>query len=376
MSKLLTNDQNKVLVGSNGKAYAVGNMDALIGTSSPASFTASANRVLKLLRYGKCEQSGTPTPSVPVPIVCNNGALALVDDELPTGYRRLDGIQLQDARIVVPFYITGEDTLRFRARGAAGNWIGSFNDASANDNVSFYASTNSGAKYSRYNGQTGGSAIYTNTWYDIEMSPTGVSGPRNASSFTPATFTCSEPLNIGATSREGTPGPNVSFEGNIVVDGRLKLIPCERESDNALGYHDGTTFYTSEIGTMTSLGYDTSHITKLAVVGTAEAITLGAQSASVEDLLQVGDYIDEQDIISGKVTRRCGACVYDGTQTIGDVFLSTTGGKDSGAIIVYPLATPTTEQVTPQPLNTSAGTNTLTDTANVSNPKYNLIYKI
>lgn len=75
MSKLLINDQNKVLVGSNGKAYAVGNMDVLKGATSPVDFSAAAGRILRLMRYGKCEQNGTPTPSAPVDIVCNNGAL-------------------------------------------------------------------------------------------------------------------------------------------------------------------------------------------------------------------------------------------------------------------------------------------------------------
>ena len=73
MAKLLINDQNKVLVGSNGKAYAVGNMDALKGSSSPVNFNGTGGSVLKLMRYGKCEQDGTPTPSAPVDIVCNNG---------------------------------------------------------------------------------------------------------------------------------------------------------------------------------------------------------------------------------------------------------------------------------------------------------------
>ena len=75
MSKLLINDQNKVLVGSNGKAYAISNMDVLKGSTSPVDFTAAAGRILRLVRYGKCEQASTPTPSAPVDIMCNNGAV-------------------------------------------------------------------------------------------------------------------------------------------------------------------------------------------------------------------------------------------------------------------------------------------------------------
>lgn len=42
---------------------------------------------------------------------------------------------------------------------------------------------------------------------------------------------------------------------------------------------------------------------------------------------------------------------------IGDTFISTTGGKDIGAIIVYPLATPTIEQVAGQTLALTSDTN-------------------
>ncbi len=385
MSKLLTNDQNKVLVGSNGKAYAVGNMDALIGTSSPATITAAAGKVLKLLRYGKCEQSGTPTLSVPVPIVCNNGTLSLVDDELPTGYRRLLGIDYDGNT----HYETGEKlygsdviTLTLSGTSTTGqNVFGCYSGtASGNQNFSLYVYGNgsSSKSYYRYGDTlyrpTYGSGTRTLSFGNL----TSTSGFATNVNTTPDTFESTSRAYIGWLPNSSSPHYTGNIIGEITVGDRLKWVPCERVSDEVIGYYEvvnGTFLEPSGSGTPVSTGYDDSHLV-IGVVGTAEAITLGAQSTSVEDLLAVGDYVDEQDIISGKLTRRCGVCVYDGTQTIGDVFLSTTGGKDSGAIIVYPLATPTTENVTPQPLNTGAGTNTLTDTAAVSNPKYNLIYKI
>lgn len=90
------------------------------------------------------------------------------------------------------------------------------------------------------------------------------------------------------------------------------------------------------------------------------------QTASVPMLLSVGDVKDEVELIHGPLTRRVTACLYDGTQPVGDVYMSTTGGKDAGAIIVYPLATPTTEHITGQNLVTNEGTNTVSVTANVS----------
>ena len=268
----------------------------------PAEYLSS------VVQEGKVEQNGTPTPDVPVDIVCNNGAVKLADADLPSGYKRLTGIQLNKARYVLTdFYLTGEDTLRFRAKGAASNWIGSFNDADANDNYSFYASTSATSKYARYNGQTGGSSIANaTTWYDIEMSPTGVTGTRNPSSFTPSTFTCSVPFCIGATSPTGTSSSNVSFEGDIVVDGRMTLIPCERVSDGAIGYHDGTTFFEPSIesdGSVTSLGYDTSHMT-VRVIGTPEVIQAGGLNIFYNDeAWEQGFYLSDGKVASAAVNR-------------------------------------------------------------------------
>ena len=90
------------------------------------------------------------------------------------------------------------------------------------------------------------------------------------------------------------------------------------------------------------------------------------QTASVPTLLSVGDVKDEVELIAGTYTHRCAACEYDGTQDVGDTYLSTTGGKDIGAIIVYLLATPYTEHITGQNLVTNEGTNIVDVTAEVN----------
>ena len=70
-----------------------------------------------------------------------------------------------------------------------------------------------------------------------------------------------------------------------------------------------------------------------------EAITLGSQTATVENLYSVGNVRDEQELVTGTVTRKNAACIYDGTQPVGDRYISSTGAKDNGAIIIYPLET-------------------------------------
>lgn len=56
-----------------------------------------------------------------------------------------------------------------------------------------------------------------------------------------------------------------------------------------------------------------------------------AQTASVENLLAVGNYKDEQDIISGEVTKRIGVVVFDGTENWS--FTTTPGGTKSRAYV-------------------------------------------
>ena len=133
---------------------------------------------------------------------------------------------------------------------------------------------------------------------------------------------------------------------------------------------DGKLFYQQSATAGINTGEFTVEAETLVVASyrnnVKELAIYSSQTATVPTLLSVGDVKDEAEIISGLVTRRVTACLYDGTQPVGDVYMSTTGGKDAGAIIVYPLATPTTEQTTAQPLNTSEGTNTVSVTAEVS----------
>ena len=73
MGRLLINSSNKALVNAQGKAYAV-DADELAG-ALPLTIQAAAGKVMRLIRYGKCTQASTPTPSSPVDIICNNGAV-------------------------------------------------------------------------------------------------------------------------------------------------------------------------------------------------------------------------------------------------------------------------------------------------------------
>lgn len=456
MSKLLINDQNQLLVGSNGKAYAVGNVDALIGSTSPATVTAAAGKVLKLLRYGKCEQAGTPTPASPQAIKCNNGTLTVVDDELPMGYKRITGITFEGNT----YYETNEKlygsdivTMTISDFESSGqNLFGCYSGTTAGVyNFSLYIyGTSTGQAYWRYGQTLYRPTVGSTSTRTITFGAGGTTGFKNDVTYSDVDFETTTTARIGALPNSSSPKFDGTILGSITIGQRLKYVPCERVSDGVIGYYEVVNgeFLEPNGSTPTAGAYDTSHITKIAIVGTAEEITLGVQSASVENLLSVGSsYKDEQNVISGTVTHKCGVKIYDGTEnwvasdttgifmaplwnknhpnntrvalvsnyypgtnamnsSMPDGFIK--GGNSTALnvfalfvkdtdfssvddikawvadqyaagtplIVVYPLPDVTTEQVTAQPLNTVAGSNTLTDTAEVSNPEYNLIYKI
>lgn len=186
---------------------------------------------------------------------------SLGDGELPVAYKRLLDINTSgNMRYVSRIYLTGGDTLKFTFTASSGNLIGSYNDSSADDNYSFYNTSSATGSYARYNGQTGGSATYSGTEYTVTMSPTGITGIRNPSSFTPTEFTCSIPLCVFATSPTGTAHGSATIEGSIEITGSqtAKLIPCERVADGVIGYYD--TLHKEFIepegtGTPTTSGY-------------------------------------------------------------------------------------------------------------------------
>ena len=438
-------------LGAAVPSTGVPTFDVLLSGVSPLTIL-NAVKLNYIKAFGKCEQASTPTPTSPVDIVCNNGAIKVKDDELPVGYKRLLDISTTgNVRYISNVYLTGNDTLKFSFKAAAGNLLGAYNDTDANDNFSFYNSTGAGASYARYNGQTGGSSTYTSAEYTVIISPTGVTGVRNPSSFTPTEFTCSIPFCVFATSPTGSVHSNATIYGSIEVTGsqNVKFIPCERVSDGAIGYYETSNsmfLENQESGTPTTSGYDTSHLTEIYYDGTVETVSVNNTSATCQPLLSVGTYKDSQNITNGAITRNVGVKVLDGTedwrlyssticlydtvdaykpaspmailsthfagssqstsQQSANTIRLTYGNSDFGifsirlegtsadnavdelkqflasqyaagtpVIVVYPLATPTTETVTGQTLTITQGTNIVTAEGSVDDLELEVSYK-
>lgn len=314
---------------------------------APLTIEALAHAIVSLTQNGKVTQASTPTPSAPVDIVCNNGTLKMVDDELPTGYKRVLGFECDNNAMwqITGFKLQGADTVRISfSVTAACNVFGCYQGADATDNYDLYASVSAGSKYLRYGNGTYLSyfaAADLGQRFDVVYTPNGSQGMPQDSTWTPKTFTSANDLLIGSTTVGGTSSKlKGNLYGSFVVDGRLNAIPCERVSDGTLGYYDtySETFYEPYEGFdgAVSLGYDGSHYS-LAVVGTPEVLSLAPVGSSTQDgtpsptnpvpivstkmgdtvLRAIGDAEDEYDPATQTITRRIGVKVLYGTEEWG-----------------------------------------------------------
>ena len=216
--------------------------------NAPITLTnAVSKRIHALTQYGKVTQPTTQS-------------------ELPSAYKRVLGFSCDNNAMwaITGFKLQGSDTVRISfSVNAACNVFGCYQGADATDNYDLYVSTTAGSKYFRYANGT-----YLSYWssdnigkrFNVVFTPTGSRGMPQDSTWTEATFTSANDLLIGATTLTGSSAKiKGNLYGNIVVDGRLKLVPCERVSDGVLGYYDvySQTFFPPAEGFdgAVSLGY-------------------------------------------------------------------------------------------------------------------------
>lgn len=277
-------------------------LETVTGNAPVTLLNAVARAIVSLTQTGLCTQADTPTPSAPVNIKCNNGALKMVDDELPDGYKRVLGFQCNDNAMwqITDFKLRGSDTVKISfSIAAACNVFGCYQGASATDNYDLYASITSGSKYFRYGAGTYLSYFSNdnlNQRFDVTYTPTGSQGMPQDSTWSALTFESANDLLLGSTTVTGTSArlKGKLFGDFIVENGgaeRLHLVPCERLSDNVLGYYDivGEAFYEPYEGFdgAVSLGYDGSHYV-LRTVGTPEVLTVGGKNLNAGTLDSVG----------------------------------------------------------------------------------------
>ena len=301
-----------------------GTETTVTGVSPLALASALAKPIKELIQYGACEQASSPSPSSPQSIVINNGALTMVDDELPAGYKRVKDITYDgDFYYDTGEVLTGNDDVTMTltdTKTTGQNVFGSYNGtASGVKNLSLYLYGGGSTSncYLRY-GEQLLRPRYGSGKKTITFGKSGTSGFTTDVTAEAETFTTTASAYIGMLPNSTSPAYSGTIVGDISVGTRLRWIPCERLSDNAIGYYEvvnGKFIEPTGTGTPSTSGYDTSHITELAVVGTAETLEVASQTADVADLYGIGSsYQDEHEIITGAVARKCGIIVYDGTE--------------------------------------------------------------
>ena len=177
-----------------------GVLETVTGTAPITLTNAIAKAMVSLTQYGLCTQADTPTPSAPVDIMCNNGALRMVDDELPAGYKRLLGITFDgNFRYETGEALTGADDVTLTIDNVASsgkNLFGSYN-GSNDKNFSLYIYGNaSTGSYFRYGDQLKRPKYGTGR-RTITFGASGTSGFAEDSTVTPDEFTTPANTYIG-----------------------------------------------------------------------------------------------------------------------------------------------------------------------------------
>lgn len=359
--------------------------------------TAVAGMIRSLIETGVCTQASTPTPSNPVDIVCNNGALKM-----------LNLANMIAANLVIGKYISN---------------TGSESTSPANFYYSPYIPVKAATAYTM---ALSTSFNYINFMeYKSDKSWNGRTLYGSAGS----------PAGISVTHTMAADTAYVRFGGNkdgnsLTVDDILAIEWMLTEGSSAMDY----------------VPYG-----RLSAVGTAEVLTVSGsgntQTASAPNKLSADSIADEYDFISGVLTHKVGVWVLTGEETwssassnTGVYYLSSNYFPEDygivsrftpicsylngvlstisvsnmtantikmnnaskivyvcvGAdytrdewkafiaeqyaagkpiIILYPLETETTEQTTPHSLNTITGTNVISASASVSNIPLSVTYK-
>lgn len=227
--------------------------------TTPITVTDAVNQhIVSLVQTGKVVQSGTPTPSAPVDIVCNNGVL------------KWDSVNQHIYADGTPEVLT----------------------VLANQNTDptiIKATLASGTTEVRYNNSSSCivASIKSNTTYAIGF----ITKPSGGSIFRVVTTKNKVSQSVSAVA---------SIAYNLDMDSYNTKVINSGE--------DAEWMYVQLSNTMSAEAFASIIIQE----GTS---IHNPQTASVVNLFAVGDVSDEQNIISGHVTRKIGVKVFDGTET-------------------------------------------------------------
>lgn len=320
-----------------------------VSGSAPLTFSdALSNEIRSLIQYGK-------VATVDGELYCNNGKMTAVHRSgLPSGYTLLDSVGGSGSQwVITDTYLASTDVVECEFRNSTTTGYGAV-----------YGIFRAGDSSALYGNQTYYGYDVSNNKVDTRI-PVDTDWHASRHDFANGTLTIDDttvaftPFEFANSTKNavlsryynnsygyGWKGYVRKFKvtrGNEVI---CDLLPCKNDQDVA-GFYDlaAEKFYAPTGGDLLE-GNEVDDY-ELRVVGTPEVLSVGAQTASVVNLYAAGNVKDEQDIISGTVTRRTEVVV------------------SGGVITVSALAEPVTEHVTAQPMRTAGGSNTVSVTSNV-----------
>lgn len=302
-------------------------VNKITGTSPITLTNAINSAIISLKQYGKCVQDGTPTPSSPVDIKCNNGALRMVHRSgLPSGYKLLEYVGGGGSQyIITDVYLASTDVVECEYQNSSTTGYGAIYGIYKSGESSAFYGNQTYYGYNESNNKVDTGVSVDTEWHSSRHDfVNGTLTIDNTTvNFTPWTFTNNTKNAVLTRFYNGSYGYHwkgylrkfkVTRGNDVICD----LLPA-KDSNDVAGMYDliSGNFYTASGGTLLEGNVVDDYY--LAVVGTPEVLTVSdgtnTQTASVADLFAVGDYADEAEIISGLVTRKCRAKVLDGTES-------------------------------------------------------------
>lgn len=280
---------------------------------------AIANSLRYVKAFGGTEQDGTPTPDAPIDIVSNNGTIKVRRQSgLPLDYQKITFVR-PDESIDLGIKTTNNTqitTIFYREASIAQYLYFSDSNSSGTTNTTAYLS--SGGNW-RFGGKTASINTNTITPYESIQNKDGVwlNGEKKATYTGVDSFTSTNNLKTGLAPSSATEG-NIRYYSMLVEESGvtvLNLIPVRRLSDDKVGFYNLVNGDFFEATGNVVRGSDVSDPIEIYTDGTVETIKDSLNNtATAEMLLKVGDYQDEQEILSGAVTRNVGVKVLDGTE--------------------------------------------------------------
>ena len=288
---------------------------------------AVANKLLELKAYWWCEQASTPTPTTPVDIVCNNWTLKVRKESwLPFRYKKVEYITASWTQWLNTWIkLASTDIVETEFRNSSSSWYWALYWVFALwDSSAFYAN------WTYYWYDVVNNKV--NTWVNVDTSRHSVRQDFGNwvitldganTTYTPFTFDNNNYNYL--FSRYYSNSYWYGFKWScrkykiyrwweLICD----LIPViDTQNNNEPWMYDLVSGdFRWNVWTWNFTAWaDAQDDIEVYVDGTKEKVWYsGWATTTCEDLLWVGDYKDEQEILSGDVTIKCWVAVLDWTE--------------------------------------------------------------